>query len=337
MTDWHQCYAESWRGDIVDEAFTHPAKMSRGLLSRILAHAFAEGWICKGDAVADPFGGIGSTGILGAYAGLRVTCVELEPRFVALAEENFALHRDKWQLLGLPQPRIVQGDSRRLTEVVREAAALVVSSPPYADISQSGGTKGLKSHGTGITQGEACFSEYGKSKGQLGAMKPGDVDAVISSPPFAGVTATQDPNFLTTGEQGKRIPSKSNHADYGETPGQLGRQKGDTFWTAAREIVAQCHAILRPGGHAIWVCKDFVRKGKRVQFSDDWLRLCEAAGFRLVCRHRAMLVREEQHADLFAGTVTKTKSRKSFFRRLAEKKGSPPIDHEDVICLEASP
>jgi hypothetical protein len=28
------------------------------------------------------------------------------------------------------------------------------------------------------------------------------------------------------------------------------------------------------------------------------------------------------------------KERKSFFRRLSEKKGSPRIDWEDVICLE---
>lgn len=28
------------------------------------------------------------------------------------------------------------------------------------------------------------------------------------------------------------------------------------------------------------------------------------------------------------------KERKSFFRRLAEKKGSPRIDWEDILCME---
>jgi hypothetical protein len=34
-----------------------------------------------------------------------------------------------------------------------------------------------------------------------------------------------------------------------------------------------------------------------------------------------------------AEPVVKTTSRKSFFRRLAEAKGSPAIDHEDVIIV----
>ena len=100
-------------------------------------------------------------------------------------------------------------------------------------------------------------------------------------------------------------------------------------------IVAQCHAILKPGGHAIWGCKDFVRKGKRVPFSDQWQALCEAQGFRLVCRHRAMLVAHHGEQDGLFGAATQVKTeRKSFFRRLAERKGSPAIDFEDVICME---
>lgn len=36
---------------------------------------------------------------------------------------------------------------------------------------------------------------------------------------------------------------------------------------------------------------------------------------------------QPQYSDNF------TTERKSFFRRLAEKKGSPAIDWEDVICV----
>lgn len=87
------------------------------------------------------------------------------------------------------------------------------------------------------------------------------------------------------------------------------------------------------GGKAIFVCKDFVRKGQRVPFSDDWLKLCEAVGFKLNCRHRAMLVKETTEDSLFGGKITKKTERKSFFRRLAEAKGSPRIDEEDVLCM----
>jgi hypothetical protein len=34
-----------------------------------------------------------------------------------------------------------------------------------------------------------------------------------------------------------------------------------------------------------------------------------------------------------AAATARLKERKSFFRRLAEKKGSPRIDHEDVIIM----
>jgi len=46
-----------------------------------------------------------------------------------------------------------------------------------------------------------------------------------------------------------------------------------------------------------------------------------------------MLTKTWDEADLFAGSQRKEKKRASFFRRLAEKKGSPKIDWEDVICL----
>ena len=86
-----------------------------------------------------------------------------------------------------------------------------------------------------------------------------------------------------------------------------------TFWQAAKEIVQQCHQILKPGGHAIWVVKAFVRKGERVDFPGDWQRLCESVGFVTVCAHHAMLVKETKHAGLF-GEVTEKTERKSFFR-----------------------
>ena len=129
--------------------------------------------------------------------------------------------------------------------------------------------------------------------------------------------------------------SASGNQGYDNSAGQLGNQSGPTFWSAAREILTQCHAILKPGGHAIWVTKRFVRGGKIVEFSDQWQALCESVGFRLVCRHRAMLVKNHgEQETMWEGTKQLRTERKSFFRRLAERKGSPAIDWEDVLCLE---
>lgn len=470
---WDGCYAEGWKGIIVDEAFAHPAKISYSLSARIYDHAFKAGWVKPGDRVVDPFGGIGGTAIHAACHGLQWFGCELEPRFKDMADQNFDLWARKWgSLPEWVQPRIVCGDSRKLFEVLygAEAGSLrtiekhrggsvatsagvteallgtgggvagIVSSPPYAGneksdyrIKDENGQD--RDERRGFRQGQGCFrgSEgYGQTPGQLGAMRDADFDAVVSSPPYSeglghggknykevgagghrtkesqvlgygdtagqlgamivgsppfvdqskndarplgGIAERQDqggstarhygttegqmgamvvgsppfegstqvnnnPDDMTAGrgrwEDGKNSAArvKQDYADY-ESDASLGNSEGETFWSSARDIVAQCHMILRPGGHAIWVCKDFVRAKKRVPFSDQWQALCESLGFRLVCRHRAMLVKVGGTQKLLdGGEHTTTRERKSFFRRLAEKKGSPRIDWEDVICLE---
>lgn len=157
----------------------------------------------------------------------------------------------------------------------------MVSSPPYAQIEQSGSTKGLIEHGTGLTKGASAFDEYGR------------------------------------------------------TDGQLGREEGDSFWSASLAIVSQCYALLAPGGVAVWVCKDYVRNKRRVPFSDQWRMLCEKVGFVTLTEARAWVVEDNGTQLGMMETEDKAhrKERKSFFRRLAERKGSPRIDWETVWIM----
>ena len=368
--------------------------MAHGLLKKILKHTKEQGWVQDNSICVDPFFGIGSTGILGAYENIQVIGIELEAKFVKLAEQNFKIHDDAWIEFGHPRPVIIQGDSRKLCSVV-ESADIIVSSPPFQESSlhgvdtnperMMGGACSPTSHGGGKvkyvnpqTPGQLgsmkpgkvdmvissppyaeTFNEskhtlsgmakrdkriaanfvggYGSTPGNLGNLKAGDVDVILSSPPYEGsaVIASGVQRNEVNWQAGKDLTGgKSKH--YGETEGQLGENKGDTFWQAAKEILEQCHKILKPGGHAIWVCKDFVRKGQRVPFSDDWQRLCESVGFKTIHRHKAMLVKETKYESLFGHDIVKKTERKSFFRRLAEAKGSPKIDWEDVICMVRS-
>lgn len=507
---WQGCYEDGWRGLIVPDAFTHPAKMARRLIVRIYDELFAIGALRRGDVVVDPFGGIGTTGIEGASRGIQVICCELEPKFVGLAQQNFDLHRLDWETMGRPLPQIVNGDSRQLRQHVAPAlAACVVSSPPYvsgghhADVmgawNANGGGHGVTKDeaGYGRTKGQlgqmkegevaAVISSppyagndkadntkhdrdplagrftgvfrgsYGRSDGQLGAMLSGQVEAVISSPPYAEISsgsgglntlppkhagqqggrsaasASQDtdsrygtadgqlarlalgavdavvssPPFLGARSDTQRsVPTKHggpaaerHHttqagAGYGDDPtnlanlasgdvdavvssppyegslhasrdgidwsaarreshgggehqapgssagaaypaldGNVGNSTGETFWSAAKQIVEESFAILKPGGVAVWVVKAFVRDRQIVDFPGDWRKLCEAIGFETFTEAHAMLVHEEVRSHLFDGEVTKRRERKSFFRRLAEKKGSPPIDFEVVYFM----
>lgn len=483
-TVWRGCYDDGWRGLIVDEAFAHPAKMARGLISRIFDHLFAMGAIRTGSTVIDPFGGIGTTAIEGASRGCRVVCVELEPKFVDLAKRNFELHRRMWEAAGDPLPRMVQGDSRRLCELLGPVLAeCCVSSPPYADeplrnhapkkleklqqLVADGKVTGRESvrvakQGFNPNTQIQAQADYGQTPGQLGAMPAGSVaDALLSSPPYAespvasggdnidrsrigtgtnlvgdkkpgygstsgnlaalppgtladsiltsppyaasitgahGETETADEsrakrrteggslgksqrsggygetdgNLSTlpagdavvssppyegsfnggeaeTAEETRERMRKNGYSElsirkvtdgghtsglgYGSTDGNISNSTGETFWSAARLIVEQSYAIIKPSGVAVWICKDFVRNKARVPFSDDWRKLCEACGFELIEWIKASLVKETAEPCLFEGKRIRRTERKSFFRRLAEKKGSPRIDNEDVLVM----
>ena len=90
--------------------------------------------------------------------------------------------------------------------------------------------------------------------------------------------------------------------------------------------------MLKPGGLLVVVVKDYVKGGKRVPLCDQTLELLQRLGFEPVERIRAMLVKETREVGLFGEHVNR-KERKSFFRRLAEHKGSPRIDWEEVLCV----
>ena len=115
VTRWNGCYDDGWQGEIVPEAFAHPAKVSRALIRRIYQHAFTEGWLVPGDTVADCFGGIAGTALDAMWNGLHWVACELEPRFVALGQQNIDLWQRKYGgKPGFGSARILRGDSRKL-------------------------------------------------------------------------------------------------------------------------------------------------------------------------------------------------------------------------------
>lgn len=392
---WEGCYELQWSGIISRAAFAHPAKFARGLIERIYDHCLAVGYLRPGDLVGDPFGGIATGGITAAYRGLQWFGNELEPRFVALAQENIELHRARLVAMGKPIPVIGLGDSRKF-HLKCGALAAGITSPPYADVAAGAGglnTKPARRPGqqcgcrgasasqkanqrygaaagqisqlkggelggvvtsppyaqsierpSGIDQekvklpgGPNCQTHhaiYGKAEGQISALKSGQVDAAVTSPPFANsMVQSGDPNYAHKFRNGQE--------SYGETAGQIGLLKSqsvnpksemaETYWMAMRAVYGSCLLAIKPGGVLVVVVKDYVAKKQRVRLCDDTCRLLEHVGFTIVERIQAMLVCRTVHGDLFNGEQVTKKERKSFFRRLAEKKGSPPIDFEEVI------
>lgn len=525
--DWPMsvCYGQGWGDLICPEAFAHPAKMARGLLGKILDTCLERGFLTPGSLVADPFGGVGTTGLLAAYRGLRAVSVELEKKFHTLSNKNYLQHAEKewctcgdegnaylrelrrviseaesgsgtqpearhetvlssgvlaggieqdtpgpgepqlergtvrqpkrlrrdsrkrkvkagtsapdgtasrqatggsgvsppqgrgqneqrpeqpgdshgiepheaspparaeaqatqpdlsavWngvrddrqrqggtgdlQIPGVQEaaaarvraeasrqagswcprcgklivhfPRIRLGDSRDFARIVGEAGG-IVTSPPYAD-SETFGTdqnNGMRGKRPGKNAGQR--GEYGTSPGQLGAMPPGDVAAVlngvVTSPPYGDCLDTAQHGIKD--ERRSRNPSDIQTAHYGTTSGQVGRESGDTYWSAVRDIYAQCLLALRPGGWLVVVVKGYVSKRKLVDLPAQTAALLTHLGLDLRIVARAWLVERKEHAGLFGQTVVEEKSRESFFRRLAVKKGSPRIPFETVLFCQ---
>lgn len=259
----------------------------------------------------------------------------------------------------------------QLAEMKEGDHGLVVSSPPYVAISPEKSSKSVdyrKQYETYRSQGGGASFEkfvatqelhsqgYGKSAGQLSAMSAGSFDAAVSSPPWEkgaeGVLRKakfKDPEAFAV-EMAKRSKTNGSHGasaeaylaqierdagkTYGNSDGQLGQQSGETFWSASRLILEQLHQVIVPGGHAVFVVKAFVRNKQVVDFPGQWAQLCEAVGFRLLHDHHALLTEHYGTQCGFDEDKRLTVERKSFFRRLAESKGSPRIDHENVLCFE---
>lgn len=395
VSTWAGCYRDSWQGLLVPEAFSHPAKFSPGLIKRIYQHCMDRGYCKLGDIVLDPFGGIGGGGIMAAIMGLKWIGVELEEKFVDLANKNFALHSWAWVIMKYPQAIIIQGDSRKLREIVGQADCCVTSPPHGVEaLGHRRGGSGEKrelsgKYKQGYTQGKIVSADYGSHPAQIGNMKAGSVDMVCTSPPFGEQQTGGDKiwdkleihhNRIFTEKSGREhgykkgqlgsTPSnlgnlkpgdidaivtsppwenqEPSHAQgtgfqpthdgdrkfidssYGTSPGQLGQTSSSTYWAACRDIYAACFDVLKPGGVIVIVVKSYVKKGRRVPLPMQTLKLLIHLGFEPLERIKASLVEEQVSNGLF-GEIHEVKERKSFFRRLAEKKGSPRIDFEEVL------
>lgn len=221
---------------------------------------------------------------------------------------------------------------------------LAVSSPPYGNAVIHGRHENIKpTSNEGRNSQMRHVQEYGNSDGQLGKLAMGNFDLSVSSPPYETISSgssglNHKPAKKSGQQSGRRAESASQSADqkYGgsKESGQLAKQTRESFWLASRQIVEQVFMCLKPGGYAVWVTKDFVKARKRVPFSDNWQKLCESVGLVPHRRIRAMVTEVHGTQILLDGGEHQLRTeKKSFFRRMAEKKGAPPIDWEDVIVM----
>lgn len=190
--DWHGCYKgqfDLW----VDDAMAHPAKMSPALCFRIIQHLEELGLLEKGrDQILDPLAGIATTGLCAALKGYPSVMVELEEKFVKMAEKNAERLTQK----GFESPiQILQGDARQLSQLLQEKGLVALMSPPYlapkrgGGIAQEGYTKAYQEGKIGggnldpVGQRTYMPETIGSTPGQIGALPDKPLKALLS-PPF---------------------------------------------------------------------------------------------------------------------------------------------------------
>jgi DNA modification methylase len=188
----------------LEHAISHPAKANTKLLEFLILKYTEEG-----DVILDPMAGSGSTGVVAALHGRDAILVDIEPKyyeFMVRAKEKV----ERTHVLSR-KGRItcILGDGRELSRVLQEID-VCITSPPYGDVSLSGGDmekrieRLLKAgydsrdyvHGRAAN---AVLRHYGESRTRsednIGNLPLGPVDAIITSPPYTN-TACDDPEGI---------------------------------------------------------------------------------------------------------------------------------------------
>jgi len=149
--------------------------------------------------------------------------------------------------------------------------------------------------------------EYSKDSGNIGNLSHGDIDVIMTSPPYEGREASMHKSkfknpeeFARISEQRYKNGEKKGHPatkeailksmntldkEYSSDKNNIGNKTSKNYLTEMMKIYQQCFLILKNKGYMILVTKNFVRNGKQIRLDLDTIKLVEKAGFKLIKRH----------------------------------------------------
>ena len=279
---WFNCYESDsrYKQFITPESFAHPAKASFGLIERIYKHLELLGLLKPEDCVIDFMSGTGRINILAALRGHKTISIELELHFAemmtgfdcdGLSLISQPIHSyQRWLSLrcGKDGPhnlhrvignkevseqkaqkdldwQVIQGDARKLSELLKEGGVGVVS-PPYqntikGDHYDSAQQRVLEGRYNGQRPdvflsktniaAQGAFNGYSKNSNNIGNLsdKPSNIVG-IASPPYEQVmerNKPDHPNILNADPEMKKL--REGQLSYGESPAQIGNLKDDNL------------------------------------------------------------------------------------------------------------
>jgi DNA modification methylase len=191
----------------------------------------------------------------------------------------------------------------------------IVTSPPYAEmITRKPSDKDIDNEAMRI--GGKLFNYNPDNKDNISNLPYGEIDKIITSPPYEG--GMDGGSRHTKGGIPQGVLKMKRLGSY-DTPSKqnIGNLYGNTYLEAMLRVYQSCFAVLKPQGLMVLVTKNFIRKTE-VRLDMDTIRLMEAAGFRFVERHYRRLLQE------------------SFWRVIYQQKypEADQISFEDVLVFE---
>ena len=216
----------------------------------------------------------------------------------------------------------------------------ILTSPPYAESvkgehgerESAADSRDLRDTAGGSMGRSQRYGGYGVTDGQVGAMPTGDLSAIVTSPPYEGTHVADGKASALAAAGNARMIRDGAAERYGDGNGQLGNTTGDTYWKSVAAIYDQCRLALKPGGVLCCVMGNYVKAGKIVDLCGQTWTLLQHIDFEPLERIKALKTTTVEDAGLFE-PMRKTKSKVSFFRRLAIQKGSPDPGGEGVLFV----
>lgn len=374
---------------LLSHAVGHPAKMNTRLTEYLILELTK-----PGDLVLDPMSGTGQTGLVAALNSRDAVCVELEQKFhdwQLQVKKNLAVTQT---FVSKGSLTCIKGDARKLTNLL-QTADCVVTSPPYSDMKKGkldpedwanrmekfGSTPESRRerHTPGRLKGAQSMSEgYSESPDNIGNLAMGDIDAIITSPPYAdaiskqgGETSqylkpevkgckvgessvlmrkysdeennignlkigkidaviTSPPYEKTVKDHGKSERAtkinleKNNTSSFAynaENPDNIGNKAKETYLEAMLQVYNEMFCILKVGGVAAVIVKPFIRNRTVIDLPYQTWLLMQKCGFKLIKVYKQRL------------------DQQSFWRILYMQKNPdvPQIWHEWVlVCVKPS-
>ena len=219
-------------------SFSHPAKMSLPLQLWVV-----ENYTKAGETILDPMAGSGTV-LVACSMGRNVIAVELEKKFVDMMNKNWEKVEQRGAQLGYEMGwcKVICGDARQLEAILCNVkqSDVVVSSPPYGNprnTTEEYDDKYDLRRPKGIAWGRESFrGRYGDTPGQIGDLPYGDIDKIITSPPYAEAIG-RDAKYYekidtvnkkrALGMYGGQLPSYTANLKYSYVKDNMGETEGN--------------------------------------------------------------------------------------------------------------